>query len=126
MTDFQQPHEPSPADDGAPTPPQEPPSQQSKLGEPSRLHRTGGTAIALVTVVAALLLTVLDQGPIAWFNDLQSKILGGEYYPLLTFLLVWMALLLPLAALWLLIIRLIDGKDAAKRAVQRGTRTLRQ
>lgn len=76
---------------------------------PSKLRAIGGLVILLLSV--GLTFAILFAGPGKLINDWQADhLFRGYYYPKLTFVIVFLGVLVPLVLPWMLIVKIVEGK----------------
>jgi hypothetical protein len=76
---------------------------------PSKLRAIGGLVILLLCLAATFV--ILFVGPGKAINDWQADhLFRGYYYPKLTFVIVFLGVMVPLFVPWMLIVKIVEGK----------------
>src|SRR5262245_39054821 len=79
--------------------------------ENDKVQNAVGVVMALALAGGLITLDILDLPPVSWCNQLQASVLGGHYYPKLTFLILLLVGLIPVM-LVLAILKAIRGNPA--------------
>lgn len=69
-------------------------------GELPRGFQIGALIVSLLALAVTGACAVLDLPPFSWISDAQAAVLGGSYYPKLSFLCTLVPLLLGAVLVW--------------------------